>query len=396
VPTGWQSDRAVTPADPPTSVAVREGRVAVNGRFAGIHAISETDLIALQAAGRLVQIVGRLVAASAAGRNCVRIFCMYRDAHGELNPRSAPGYWTAVDAVLKRLSVYGMFGELVLFADCGPLADGGGVMPSWEDRRAFAREAGQFLKGKPVIVSGMHEPARNGAAGAHDARLLELMHVFREESGGTVPFSIGDPASPDDDQATGVAAVQQTVAAGGAAILVPARMRAVSDEGRYRRWIDGLRGFGDLRRLPLAGNPYLYHNEPMLFGSRYESGLSENDPEAAVAAACVCAIGQMGFCYHRRASEDAATPGLDVARVATLIPQSPEFTASEVGAAGAPIGRIDLNDFAGGAVVTSFNGREAWAVGYGTRLGKAPRVEWRDLKPEVIWRGERVILWRAS
>src|SRR5437868_673292 len=44
---GWQAPGSI-PADAPRSVAVRDGRLAVNGRFAGIHAISEFDLIELQ------------------------------------------------------------------------------------------------------------------------------------------------------------------------------------------------------------------------------------------------------------------------------------------------------------------------------------------------------------
>src|SRR5207249_6739210 len=132
-------------------------RLIVNGGFAGIHAISEIDLIDVQAGGRVEQVVQRLIAACTAGRNCARIFCMYDNVHGELSPWTTPGYWTAIDALIKRLAAYGMFGEFVLFADCDRRPDGsGGVMPSWDDRRAFVREAGQFFKGKPVIVNGMN------------------------------------------------------------------------------------------------------------------------------------------------------------------------------------------------------------------------------------------------
>jgi uncharacterized Zn-binding protein involved in type VI secretion len=394
-PAGSPIERSKT-ADPPQSVVVREGRVAVNDQFVGLHAISEFDLLSLQTGGRIGEIVRRLAASSAAGRNCVRIFCMYENPRGQLLPRSTPGYWTAVESLVKRLAGYGMFGEFVLLADCERRSDGsGGAMPSWDDRRAFVREAGQFFRGKKVIVNGMNEPSSNGAAAADDPRLLELMRVFRDESGATVPFSIGDP-TPASDEDTTAAAVQERLAGSGASLLVLHGRRKQSNDRRYRWWVDRLKGFGDLRRRPLTGNPYLYHSEPMGFASRPQEGKRENDPEAAVAAACVCAIGQMGFCYHRIASDDPATPGLDLARAATLVPQSPDFSAFDVGAKGAPIERFDKDDFPGGTIYCCSNGSEAWAVGYGKRVATRPRVEWRGLTPQEIWRGERVILWQAG
>lgn len=393
---GWQKGTAA-PAEPPRSVEVRDGRVAINGRFTGIHAISEFDLIELQAGGRIEQVVQRLVVASAAGRNCVRVFCMYKNARGTLLPWTTDGYWTAVDAVVKRLAAYGLLGEFVLLADCDRRADGsGGAMPSWKDRRVFAREAGQFFKGKPVIVCGMNEPASNGAAAADDPQLVDVMVDFREASAGTVPFSIGDPPWPGADDIAVQRPAQQSLAASGASILVVHSPRQQPNDRRYRWWIDRLRDFADLRAGGLSGNPYLYHSEPMGFASHRDAGMRENDPEAAVAAACICAAGQMGFCYHRIASEDAATPGLELTRMATLIPQSPEFLAYTPGASGAPIERFNEEDFPGGAIYGCSNGAEAWAVGYARKLAKAPRVDWRGFTPSVIWRGERVVLWRAA
>jgi uncharacterized Zn-binding protein involved in type VI secretion len=393
---GWQSPGSL-PAEAIQTVVVRDGRIAVNEQFVGLHAISEFDLIELQATGFVERIIGRLTAARAAGRNCARIFCMYQNARDTLSPWTTPGYWSAVDAVVKRLAVYGLFGVFVLLADCDRRPDGtGGVMPSWDDRRAFVREAAQFFKGKPVIVSGMNEPFRSGAAGADDPRLVEIMRLFRDVSEGTVPFSIADPRWTGDQDAPLARSTQQTLAASGAALIVVHAPRERSDRKRYRAWIDRLMEFGDLRSAGLSGNPYLYHSEPIGFAGRKEDGKRDDDAEAAAAAATVCAIGQMGFCYHRIASDDPATPGLQEARIATLVPQSPDFTPYEVGAEGSPIASIDQDDFPGGSVYCCSNGREAWGVGYGKHVIKTPRVVWRDLTPEVIWRGERVILWRAG
>ena len=269
-------------------------------------------------------------------------------------------------------------------------------MPSWDDRRAFVREAGQFFKGKPVIVNGMNEPPDNGASAADDPRLLEVMAVFRDASAGTVPFSVADPRCITDEDARLLPAAQQIIAGRGTSILVVHGRRQQPDDRRYRWWIDRLKDLRDVRNATLPGAPYLYHNQPMTFGSRHEDGRLENDPEAAVAAACVAAIGQMGFCYHRVATDDMATPGLELARVATFIPQSPDFIPYEAGAPGAPIERFHEDDFPGGGIQTCFNGAEAWAVGYGKRVTKNPRVDWSGLSPEVIWRGDRVILWRAK
>lgn len=381
-------------ADPPGRVEVRDGRVMVNGHHAGIHAISEFDLVALQTKDQVHEIVQRLGIASAAGRNCARLFCMYRHAGGELSPWTTPRYWESMDLVIRRLASYGMFPDLVLFADCERRADGsGGVMPSWDARRAFAREAGLFLKGRPVIVNGMNEPPRNGATGADDPRLMEVMQIFKESSGGTVPFSIGDPPCGDSGIES-TRAAQQLLARSGASLIVLHGSREEPTDRAYRSWIDRLQEFAALHGT-LEGNPYLYHNEPMGFASRRQLARRDDDPEAAVAAACVCAIAQMGFCYHRVATEDPATPGLDLARVATLIQQAPDFRPHAAGAAGSPIARYDERDAPGGGLATCSNGQESWAVLYGRHVAKSPRVEWRGQTPEVIWRGERVVLWRA-
>jgi hypothetical protein len=297
--------------------------------------------------------------------------------------------------VIKRLTSYGMFAELVLFADCEPRPDGtGGVMPSWDARLAFAREAGLVLRGRPVIIDGMSAPGRNGATGADDPRLLEVMQAFREASAGTVPFSIADP----EVGAGGIEStrqVQQALAAAGASLVVTRSSRDPGGSSAYRAWIDRLADF-DALRGSLAGNPYLYHNQPMGFASRPQTGRRDNDAEAAVAAACVCAIRQMGFCYHRVAADDPATPGLDLARIATRIPQSPDFSPRRVGAADSPIAGYDGRDAPGGALTLCSNGTEAWAVLYGKTVAARPRVEWRGVTPEIVWRGARVVLWRAA
>jgi hypothetical protein len=322
---------------------------------------------------------------------------MYRNALGELSPHTTAGYWTALDALVLRLRAYGMFGHFVLLADCDRRPDGtGGVMPSWADRRAFVRDAGQFFKGKPVVVSLMNEPWRNGAAAADTAELVEALHVFREASGGAVPAAVGDPCWVGDADVPAAAACQRALSAAGAPILVLHARRDQPDDRRYRWWIDRLADFGDMREPALPGNPYLYHDEPMEFGARRERHVRENDPEAAVAAACVCAIDQLGFCYHHVASVDPATPGLDLLRVVRLIPQAPDFRPFGAGSVNSPVQGFDKDDFRGGGIRACSNGREAWAVGYGSRVAAKPRVAWRDVAPQLIWRGERVVLWRAA
>ena len=393
--TGWQTE-PVRPGEPPRTIAVVEGRIAVNGRFTGIHAISEFDLIGLQAAGRIETIVQRLVAASAAGRNCARVFCMYQNAGGRLSPRSASGYWTAVDSVVKRLQLYGMFAELVLFADCDVRADGsGGVMPSWADRHAFAREAGQALKGRPLIVCGMHDPSRNGAAAADDERLIDVMRDFQEASGGTVPFWIGDPGWDRPEEFASVAASQRTCAAAAASIVGAHERRALprEDRHRYRPWIDNLAQVASLRTSGFAGTPSVYYTGTIPFGAK--SG-SETDQEAALAASAVCAVNQIGFCYHHVASDDPAVPGLELARLATMIPQSPDCAPFVAGDPASPIAGFAAEDFHGGSIYGCATGTEMWAVAYATRLPKTPRVEWRKFTPEIVWRGDRVIVWRGS
>ena len=371
---GWQSGPAA-PQPPPREIAVVDGRISINGRFTGLHAISEFDLIELQAAGRTDTVVQRLVTASAAGRNCVRVFCMYANRRGRLSPWTTPGYWTAVDQVIKRLTAYGLVGEFVLLADCDRGADGsGGVMPGWTDRLSFTREAGTFFKGKPVIACGMYEPP----AGESYERLADAMRGFRDASAGTVPFAVAD---------AGAAAAPRDLADTGASIAAAHRADSPSD-GRYRGWIDGI--------WRLTGGPgaaYPYYTQSMEFGA---GAGRETDPEAAVAAAAVCAAGQQGFCYHHIAADDRATPGLDLCRMATMIPQSPDFLPFAAGDAGSPIVRVADQDFPGGAIRGCSNGTEVWAVGYAKKLPRAPRVEWRGLTPQVIWRGDRVILWRGS
>lgn len=373
------------------SVAVADGRLTVNGRFTGLHAISEFDLISLQAEGRIDTVVQRVLAASAAGRNCVRVFCMYANQYGRREPFSTPGYWTAVDAVVKRLIAHGLFGEFVLLADGDVRADGsGGVMPSWTDRMAFTREAGKFFKGKPVIVCGMHEAPADEAT---RRRLAEAMQGFREASGDTIPFALADTLFNRSDDPQAVAAAQRLLVDTGASIAAAHTSASRGDPDRYREWLDALWHVRAVRDSNEARAVYPYFTQSIEFGA---AGEREKDPDVAVAASAICAVGQQGFCYHHVAADDRATPGLDLCRVATTIPQSPDFIPFSPGDRGAPIARVQAQDFAGGGVRGCANRTEVWAVGYGKKLPRSPRVEWRGVTPEVIWRGERAIIWRGD
>ncbi len=391
---GWMEAGAV-PADPPRHIAVRDGRLAINHRHAGLHAIGAFDLIERQAAGEINQVVQYLVVASGAGRNCARILCMYNDHTGQLSPRTTAGYWTAIDALIARLAAHGMFGEFVLFAPNQPGSAVPGVMPSWEDRRAFAREAGLFFQGKPVIVTGIQDLTRGDNTTPDDTGLIDAMQIFREASRGTVPFSIAAADSRGGRSAGGVHARQQALASSGASILTAHVLTPRPDQDRYRPWIDTLPELSSIRSSLPNGNPILYHSETMAFAARRQSDRDDDDPEAAVAAACVCAVEQLGFCYHVTQGDELSAPGLDLTRVATLVPQSPDFAPFEIGEAGSPIATANAKDFPGGSVRCCFNGLEAWAVGYARKIAKAPRVEWRGQTPEIVWQGERVILWRA-
>jgi hypothetical protein len=82
--------------------------------------------------------------------------------------------------------------------------------------------------------------------------------------------------------------------------------------------------------------------------------------------------------------------------VATLIPQSPDVVPYEPGADAGPVATYRPDDFPGGSLVACSNGSEAWALGYGKRVAKEPRLEWRGQNPEVVWRGEHAILWRVD
>ena len=386
---GWQTGPPA-PGERPRIVAIRDGRLSINGTFTGLHAISELDLIEQQAAGRLESVVQRVLVASAAGRNCARVLCMYRNQHGELLPWATPGYWTAADAVIKRLAAYGMLAEFVLFADCEARPDGSGAaMPAWSDRRAFAREAGQFLKGRPAIVCGTLAQPSAGASAAGDPRLLEAMQEFRDASGGSVPFAVADLAWARGDDVSAIEILQRAYAEIGASIAALHGRDAPQTAPRDRHWTDRL-AFEQDAPAPPKGL-YAYWGRSLEFG--VVAG-RESDAEAAVASAALCAVAQRGFCYHHDGARDPAVPGLELARVATLIPQSPDFVPSTAGDPGSPITRFERSAF-DGPIRCCANGTEAWAVGYSRQLQRSPLVEWRNFTAETIWRGDRVILWRG-
>jgi hypothetical protein len=370
---------------------VRDGRLSINGRFTGLHAISELDLIEQQAAGRLENVVQRVVVASTAGRNCARILCMYRNQRGQLLPWSTPGYWSAADAVMRRLAAYGLMAEFVLFADCDARSDGsGGAMPAWKDRRSFAREAGQFLKGKPVIVTGTLSAPSPGASTAGDPRLLEAMQEFRDASGGTVPFAVADLQWANDAAAAQIVILQHAFAEIGASIAAHHSIDVPQSPPRERSWVHRL-SLEQSAPTPPPGQ-YGYWGRSMEFGALAGR---EPDAEAAVASAALCAIAQRGFCYHHDAVRDSAVPGLELARVATHIPQSPDFEPSTAEDPDSPIARFERSAF-DAPIRCCANGAEAWAVGYSSKkIERSPSVEWRNFTAETVWRGERIILWRG-
>ena len=348
-----------------------------------IRALSEFDLVHLARIGNVDEVARRMDRAKAANRNVLRVLLMAKNLF-DLSP-AMPGYIEAQRAVETMAHERGLRVEWVIFADATQ------VMPSHAERERFLDQILSVLL--PVDpVNLVNESRKNWDAKPTDPALLNMVAHVRREG---FTCSLSDPSDVVDDPITGepLRSSLVTLAQHGPILVLHAERKA--RDQRWAGWVDHLKGFNevafDLDRV-------LYHQEPMGAASVYQDGRRDNRPLAHLAASLVCAVMQMGYCYHYISAQSDARPGLDLCAAAALVPCGPEWTPRNAGTGGACVTKFNGYD----KIRSCDNGREAWAVGYGYRGGT---VEWAggwtpqsvgDWEQTVDGQTGRVTLWKAT
>ena len=383
-------DGVAGPTGPRGAIAGRlsvvDGRVANDAGFTGIYAISEFSAAHLCRTGHEGEIVRRFERAAAARRNVARFFMMARNLF-DLAP-SQPGYWDAQTRAVTLAAAHGLYAEPVLFADAQD------VLPNPADRRALVKDYAAWCRAHVSVLPALtNEPTYNGWSGATDPALLELADLFAAEYGSR-DFVIGDP--PD------VTTVEGGDPLRGALVTLAGHSRLLSvhddrteDASRFARWVDHLKGFGDFRDQ--VKGCALYHGEPMGMASVRDVPLAngrtyrrEDRGDALVAATCIAAITQPGFCTRYISEQDDTIPGLEDSAIAADIPQTPDWRFINAALGGSPV-----TGFTGFEKVRpSTNGSQAWACAYGLQRGS---ITWaRGFTPERVYQSDHVEIWKAT
>jgi hypothetical protein len=367
---------------------VERGRLRNDAGFVTYQGISEFDAIHLARTGQRGEVVRRFRRAARAGRNAVRVLGMAKFLF-ELAP-SMPGYLDALDFVLELAASLGLYVELVVFADAQE------VMPDAGDRvRWLEQLATRYRADVRIFWQVANEPFKNGWHDADDEALLGLADVLAGILGHR-DFSIGDPQDGDDEAATArmLAAFEAIGRRSNVLVLHASRKE---ESGRVR-WVEHLKGFRDVVDVTsgkVGRELYGIHDEPMGAAAERAPGKRDNRGAAFVAAASTCAVLGLGYTYHYIAQQSDATPGLDAAAVARLIPGSPDFEYVNANLDGSWVGKVDGYE----KIRPCDNGREGYAVGVGFTRGRLNVVDgWRatqllDLESDgvvvTVWKGTR-------
>jgi hypothetical protein len=364
----------------PTSLRVESRRIRTEAGIWGWHGITEFDGIYLVLNGLENEWRRRLERAATCQRTGVRVLGMAKNLFA-LSP-AMPGYADAVRRMAELARDYGQNVELCAFADAQD------VMPDPGTRLAFAYQVKGYCEAMPwMFPSVANEAYKNGWSSSTDPALKELAKAMGALIVSDPPDLVTNPDTADPLKS------DLTLLSGYSPILVIHAERKGKDT-RFAAWVDHLKGFDEVGQF---GGCAKMHQEPMGAASVYQDGKRDNRPLAHLAASLVCATMGIGFTYHYIASQDDATPGLDLCAAARLIPQTPDYQFRNAGT--------------GGAIVTSFdgydkirccdNGQTGYAVGYGHQGGKVEFASGWTAKTIGDWEqtvdGEpgRVTLWQT-
>jgi len=353
-----------TPPEPPIPPAVTLDPLHATGRtlYAGdrpfqLRAITEFDLGHLARTGNTLEVARRMDRAKVYNRNVLRVLMMARTMF-DLSP-TMPGYWEARARVELMAHERGLRVEWTVFADARL------VMPNAIDRSRFLDAAwASFSRADLVGIGNELRCNDNWTAAPTDPEILSLADRVEPHD---LVFSISDP----DDVTTNTPYPGDPLKADLATLAAHSPMLVLHGErklrdARWSGWCDHLKGFAE---VAWDCNRVLYHQEPMGAASTYIDGKRDNRPLAHLAASLVCAVMQMGYCYHYISAADDTVPGLDLCAAAALVPVGPEWMPRNAGTGGACVVSFSGYD----KIRTCDNGTTAWAVGYGHRTGA---VEW--------------------
>lgn len=281
------------------------------------------------------------------GRTVVRVFLRAKNLF-DLHHEQA-GYWAAVQRCLLLGAEYGVYVQLVIFCDAqeefvltaeerASLDERMRKLLARQRRRAYFDEVLRTVDSwgatlDVILWSLSNEPYQNGFSGPLDPELLEyaedLAHFLSHRD-----FIIGDARDGDDPDASKetLAESQEIAKRCNIVVLHSSRKGDANPEpgNRLRRWIDHLEGFYDIVLECRKINPRVvgYHEEAMGHASVKEVPLPngrvyqrEYDPQCALAGALTSESAGIAYCYHRIATQDAGTPGLDlIARALATYP----------------------------------------------------------------------------
>jgi len=309
-----------------------------------------------------------------------------------------PGYLDTIDFVLRRNAEGGIYTELVVLPDAQPLS-------SNQRREALLTLVDRFSSRPEIVWQMTNEGKQNGFSGTDDPELLALAELLASRLGHR-DFSIDDPPDGDtlDASAQTIAAARRLAGRSNILVLHPSRKGGAAPDGsnRLRRWVDHLEGFYDVMAAARQVNPNLAGvlDEPMGHasqqwvplpgGGRYER---EYDPEVALAAAATATFIGAGYTYHRIASQDDGTPGLDlIGAHLSDIPCDPSWRYLNDSWPGSA---TDGFTWRGGKVRTWTNGSRAFVLAYGLEKGD---ITWANRFAPVrcIYDGARVQIWEAT
>lgn len=330
-------------------LSVRAGRLFDGQAYVGWRGISEFSAIHLCRIGQQGELRRRLERAQDAACNGIRVLAMAKNLF-DLRP-SYSGYGDALSQAVAMAAEYGLYTELVVFADAQD------IMPSHETRVSFARDISLWASDKPsVLIQTANEPYKNGWQSATDPLLLDITR----RAAFPCSYSIGDPPDyvADPSVSAEPLAGELDILAHNSPILVLHAERK-ADDSRYAAWVDHLKGFDEAYANPLQA--YRIHDEPMGASSNYEPGRRDNRADAHRAACLVAACLHIGYTYHYISEQNDGTPGLDGQTWATMVPQTPDYVFRNAGTAGAFVKSFQGWD----KIRTTDNGTDGWFVAYG-------------------------------
>lgn len=368
------------PVWPPIAGRVR----VVDGRFRTDRGpwtwrgISEFDLVHLARTGQRAIVLARLEAAARARLTNVRVFAQAFYLF-DLTP-AQESYNEALDFVLTEANTRGLYVDLCVFPDAQIL------QPTAAARVAVLRALTARLASHPGVIWELaNEPWQNGWASATDPALLALGEQLAAALGHR-DFILGDPRDGDNVDASLETIEELKTLAKRSTILAlhSSRKGGANPDGtaRLRRHVDHLEGFVDAvgaaekaagaKRAGVHVEPMgaaSVQRVPLPNGRTYER---EPDPDVTLAAALTAQFAGLGFTYHRIATQDQGTPGLDRWAAFADVPSD---------------GCRYLNDSWPGAATKGFTwrggkvrswvcGDRAWVLAYG--FAPAGEVTWAN------------------